>query len=73
MPTKGATTVPIETIRRPVQLLAKGPIFIKIIGPEVVILDDHGLLVRIHSAKAISFDWNGDEEIYGDLTPDITH
>ena len=61
------------TVRRPIHLLARGAISISILGDELVVKDEHGLLVRIHSAKAIALDWNGHQEIYGDLTPDITH
>ena len=59
--------------RRPLNLLARGAVAITIHGSELVIRDEHGLLLRIHSAKAIAFDWNGDTEIYGDLTPDVRH
>lgn len=62
-----------NTPRRPVNLLAKGAIAISINGDNLVIQDEHGLLVRIHSAKAILLDWNGHQEIYGDLTPDLRH
>lgn len=59
--------------RRPLNLLARGAIEIIINGAELVIRDEHGLLLRVHSAKAIAFHWNGDTEVYGDLTPEAKH
>lgn len=62
-----------ETRRQPLNLLARGAVEIIILADKLIIRDEHGLLLKVHSAKMILFDWQGEREIYGDLTPDNLH
>lgn len=54
-------------------LLARGPVEIIICDDKIILRDEHGLLVKIHSAKAVMFDWQGERELFGNLEPDVVH